>query len=117
MSALIEVDGYKDYFVVGAEPEMCCHLRHKSRKIYRFNSEMTLHDANITRFSQWRKRANRVGFTFALAAKEHGKSSEKFGARSALRALFWSGLLGFILILSTIQPVMLSALLFTHYKS
>jgi glycosyltransferase involved in cell wall biosynthesis len=110
-SALIEVDGYKDYFVAGEEPEMCYRLRHKGRKIYRINAEMTLHDANITRFSQWWKRSNRAGFAFALGAKEHGKASERFGVRSALRPLIWSGLLGCILLLSITEPVMLFALL------
>jgi glycosyltransferase involved in cell wall biosynthesis len=108
---LIEVDGYKDFFVAGEEPEMCYRLRKNGWKIYRLDEEMTLHDANITRFGQWWKRANRAGFAFALSAKEHGKGSEKFGVRSALRALIWSGLLGCILLLSTIDPVMLFAVL------
>jgi glycosyltransferase involved in cell wall biosynthesis len=108
---LIEVDGYKDFFVAGEEPEMCYRLRQKSWQIYRFNAEMTLHDANITKFSQWWKRANRAGFAFALSAKEHGKASEKFGVRRALRSLIWSGLLGCIVFLSIIEPVMLFTLL------
>jgi glycosyltransferase involved in cell wall biosynthesis len=110
MSALIEVDGYKDFFVAGEEPEMCYRLRQNTWKIYRLDAEMTLHDANITRFGQWWKRANRAGFAFALAAKEHGKASERFGVRRALRALIWTGLLGCILLLSMIEPVMLFAL-------
>ena len=108
---LIEVNGYKDFFVAGEEPEMCYRLRHKGWQIYRLDEEMTLHDANITRFSQWWKRANRAGFAYALTAKEHGQSSEKFGVRRALRSLIWSGLLGCILLLSIIEPVMLFALL------
>jgi glycosyltransferase involved in cell wall biosynthesis len=107
---LIEVDGYKDFFVAGEEPEMCYRLRQKSWQIYRLNAEMTLHDANITRFSQWWKRANRAGFAFALSAKEHGKGSERFGVRRAVRPLIWSGLLGCIVLLSIIEPVMLFAL-------
>jgi glycosyltransferase involved in cell wall biosynthesis len=111
VQCLIEVDGYMDFFVAGEEPEMCYRLRQKAWKIYRLDEEMTLHDANITRFGQWWKRANRAGFAFALSAKEHGKGSEQFGVRSALRALIWSGLLGCILLLSITEPVMLFALL------
>jgi glycosyltransferase involved in cell wall biosynthesis len=111
VQCLIEVDGYKDFFVAGEEPEMCYRLRQKGWKIYRLDEEMTLHDANITRFSQWWRRANRAGFAFALGAKEHGKASEKFGVRRALRSLIWSGLLGCILLISIIKPVMLFALL------
>jgi GT2 family glycosyltransferase len=108
---LIEVDGYKDFFVAGEEPEMCYRLRQESWQIYRLDEDMTLHDANITKFSQWWKRASRAGFAYALTAKEHGKSSERFGVRNALRSLIWSGLLGCIVLLSIIEPVMLFALL------
>ncbi len=108
---LIEVDGYKDYFVAGEEPEMCYRLRQNNWKIYRLDKEMTLHDANITRFSQWWKRAKRSGFAFALSAKEHGKGAEKYGVRRALRPIIWSGVLVLSIILSTIYPTALFALL------
>lgn len=111
VSALLEVDGYKDFFVAGEEPEMCYRLRNKGWKVYRIDEEMTLHDANITKFSQWWKRANRAGFAFALSAKEHGKEKEKFGVKRALRSLVWSGLLAFILLVSLFNPSMLIALL------
>ena len=111
VSALLEVNGYKDFFVAGEEPEMCYRLRNKGWKVYRIDEEMTLHDANITKFSQWWKRANRAGFAFALSAKEHGKEKEKFGVKRALRSLVWSGLLAFILLVSLFNPSMLIALL------
>lgn len=109
--ALLDVGGYKDYFIAGEEPEMCYRLRLKGWKIYRLNEEMTLHDANITKFSQWWKRANRAGFAFALSTKEHGRDNEKFGVRRTFRSLIWSGLLIGILLLSTIEPVILFGLL------
>ncbi|OUR61409.1 hypothetical protein A9Q74_09600 [Colwellia sp. 39_35_sub15_T18] len=110
-TCLQEVNGYKDYFVAGEEPEMCFRLRQNNWKIFRLDEEMTLHDANITRFAQWWKRANRAGFAFALSAKEHGRGNEKFGVRRALRSLVWSGLLLSTLLLSLFFPVMLLVLL------
>ena len=44
------------------------------------NRTMCLHDANITRFAQWWKRAN-----FVLSFKENCKGNEKFGVHRALR--------------------------------
>jgi glycosyltransferase involved in cell wall biosynthesis len=108
---LIEVNGYKDFFIAGEEPEMCYRLRQNNWKICRLDREMTLHDANITRFSQWWKRANRSGFAFALSAKEHGRGKEKFGVRRAIRPLIWTGLLVSILLLSIMNPLVLFALL------
>jgi len=108
---LVEVDGYKDFFVAGEEPEMCYRLRQNDWKIYRLDEEMTLHDADITRFSQWWKRANRAGFAFALSAKEHGKQSEQYCVRQAVRPLIWSGLLVIILLLGLFIPEVLLALI------
>ncbi|PKH85166.1 glycosyltransferase [Colwellia sp. Bg11-28] len=108
---LQEVNGYKDFFVAGEEPEMCYRLRQNNWKIFRLNEEMTLHDANITRFTQWWKRANRSGFAFALSAKEHGKEKEKYCVREAIRPLMWTGAFFTILILSLFSPFLLITLL------
>jgi GT2 family glycosyltransferase len=109
--ALQDVNGYTDYFIAGEEPEMCYRMRQSNWHIFRLDEEMTLHDANITHFRQWWKRANRAGFAFALSAKEHGQGNEKFGVRQALRSLIWSGLLVVILMASIVWPVFLFALL------
>jgi glycosyltransferase involved in cell wall biosynthesis len=110
VSALQDVNGYADHFIAGEEPEMCYRMRTKNWEIFRIDVEMTLHDANITHFTQWWKRANRTGFAFALSAKEHGKGSERFGVHQTLRSLVWSGLLVSILLFSLFSPLLLLAL-------
>jgi glycosyltransferase involved in cell wall biosynthesis len=107
---LIEVDGYKDFFVAGEEPEMCYRLRKNGWRICRLDEEMVLHDANMTKFSQWWQRAKRSGFAAALAAKEHGMGSERFGMREALRPLVWSGMFVCIILISIFIPVFSLAL-------
>jgi glycosyltransferase involved in cell wall biosynthesis len=111
VAALQDVNGYTEHFIAGEEPEMCYRMRKKNWGVFRLDTEMTLHDANITHFTQWWKRANRAGFAFALSAKEHGKGSERFGVHQTLRSLVWSGLLVGILLLGLFSPVMLLALL------
>jgi hypothetical protein len=98
---------------------MCCRLRQNNWKIFRLDEEMTLHVANITRFSQWWKRANRAGFAFALSAKAHSKGNEKFGVHRTLLPLVWSGALFGILLLGFFTPLILFALFFsiTNYKN
>jgi len=111
VKSLIQVDGYNTKFVAGEEPEMCFRLRQQKWKIYRIDHDMGLHDANITRFSQWWKRAKRSGLASALSVEEHGSSKERYGVRRLIRPLFWSSLLLITLILGAIYPVILTALL------
>jgi glycosyltransferase involved in cell wall biosynthesis len=108
--ALEDVNGYKNYFIAGEEPEMCYRMRKKNWEIVRIDEEMTLHDDNIISFTQWWKRANRAGFAFALSAKEHGKDSENFCVHQTLRSLIWTGLLATILLLGLYLPIVLFSL-------
>jgi len=50
---------------------------------------MTLHDAAMTRFGQWWKRATRTGYAFAEGAALHGATPERFWVREARRAWLW----------------------------
>jgi hypothetical protein len=58
--------------IAGEEPEMCVRLREKGWTIHRIDAEMTLHDAAITRFSQWWKRSLRSGHAYAQGYFLHG---------------------------------------------
>lgn len=50
---------------------------------------MTLHDAAMTRFSQWWRRSRRAGHAFAEGAALHGRGPERHWLRETRRALFW----------------------------
>ena len=54
---------------------------------------MTLHDAAMTRFSQWWQREIRSGYVFAQGAHLHGAPPEYHFAWESARAWFWGGLL------------------------
>ena len=57
--ALEAVGGYRDDLIAGEEPELCVRLRAAGWRIWRLDREMTLHDAAMTRFDQWWRRAVR----------------------------------------------------------
>lgn len=97
-SALVEVNGYRDDVIAGEEPEMCVRIRALGYKIYRLEADMTLHDANIHRFSQWWKRSVRCGFAYAQGAFLHGKKPEQHWVKQTLRACFWGGFLPLAII-------------------
>lgn len=70
-SAFEEVGGFDARLIAGEEPELCVRLRHAGWKIERLDAEMTLHDAAMTRFSQWWRRTKRSGHAFAEGASMH----------------------------------------------
>lgn len=62
VDAFRKAGGFNTELIAGEEPELCLRLRKAGWKILRIDAEMTLHDANITRFSQWWKRNVRGGY-------------------------------------------------------
>jgi len=88
-AALDEVGGYNPALIAGEEPEMCVRLRAKGWQIWRLEAEMTLHDAAMTRFAQWWKRARRGGHAYAEGAALHGSGPDLLGVAGQRRALIW----------------------------
>lgn len=88
-TALDEVGGYNPALIAGEEPEMCVRLRAKGWEVWRLDAEMTLHDAAMTRFSQWWKRTRRGGHAAAEGMALHGRPPERHGVAQVRRALVW----------------------------
>jgi GT2 family glycosyltransferase len=89
VKAFEAVGGFRDDLIAGEEPELCVRLRAKGWRIWRLESDMALHDAAITRFTQWWRRNTRSGYSFAQGAYLHGASPERHYARESLRTCFW----------------------------
>ena len=70
--AFLAAGGYRDDLIAGEEPELCLRLRRLGWSVWRLDEEMTLHDAAMTRFSQWWIRTRRAGHAFAEGAWLHG---------------------------------------------
>jgi glycosyltransferase involved in cell wall biosynthesis len=87
--AFERVGGYRDDLIAGEEPELCVRLRAAGWLVWRIDSEMTLHDAAMTRFAQWWRRAVRSGYAFAQGAQLHGKSPERHWVWESRRAWLW----------------------------
>ncbi len=93
MTALKKVGGFNSELIAGEEPELCMRLRQAGGKIMRIDADMTLHDAQITRFGQWWKRSVRSGLGFAQGAWLTRYNRERLWAREAFRSWFWGLLL------------------------
>lgn len=106
------VEGFDPTLIAGEEPELCVRLRKAGWDIWRIDREMTLHDADMTRFGQWWQRARRGGHASAEGAAMHGAPPERHGVAPTRRALLWGLVLPLLVIVGAlITPFALLLLL------
>lgn len=86
---LDQVGGYRENLIAGEEPEMCYRIRQKGWRIWRLTDEMTRHDADMTKFSQWWQRSRRAGHTYAEGAALHGAGPECYRIGERRRTIIW----------------------------
>lgn len=89
LTALSEADGYNDDLIAGEEPDLCLRLGRAGWQVRRIDAAMTLHDANILRFSNWWKRARRAGYAYAMHVSLHGRRSLAGRRRALVSILLW----------------------------
>lgn len=89
LKAFDQVSGYDPTLIAGEEPELCVRLRLEGWRVVRLDSEMTLHDAAMTRFEQWWRRAVRAGHAYAEGAAIHASGPFRHNVREVRSTLFW----------------------------
>jgi GT2 family glycosyltransferase len=87
--AFENMQGFRADLIAGEEPELCVRFRAAGWRIWRLDQEMTLHDAAMTKFSQWWKRTMRAGHAFAEGAYLHGAPPERHWVNESRRAWIW----------------------------
>ncbi|PKP68869.1 MAG: glycosyl transferase [Alphaproteobacteria bacterium HGW-Alphaproteobacteria-5] len=91
VAAFVQAKGYDPAVIAGEEPELCHRLRGLGWRIWRIDSPMTIHDADMHHARQWWTRAVRSGFGYAQVWR---KTSKGTGGGLYLRplasALFWT---------------------------
>ncbi len=88
-SAVREVEGYDPRLSAGEDPEFAYRLHKAGHRIFRVDADMTLHDAAITRFSQWWRRTKRSGYAYAQVSTLHARKEERLWQKDTRRALLW----------------------------
>jgi GT2 family glycosyltransferase len=105
LAAVRAVGGFREGLIAGEEPELCLRLRRAGWDVWRLDAEMTWHDAAMTRFGQWWRRARRAGHAFAEGAALHGAGPERHWVAETRRALAWGlGLPLLALALGALAP-------------
>jgi len=104
--ALDAAGGYPDEMIAGEEPDLSMRLGALDWRIECLPAEMTLHDAAMTRFGQWWRRAERSGHAYAeLDARHPGEWRRRVRA-----ALFWGaavpgGAVALLLVAALVRSV------------
>lgn len=89
VSAFEAADGYREDVIAGEEPELAVRLRKADWRIWRVDADMTFHDANILRFSQWWRRTLRGGYAYALGTYLHGAPPVRHWRADTISIAFW----------------------------
>ena len=108
--ALEQAKGFREDLIAGEEPELCVRLRGLGWKIWRLDAEMTLHDAAMTRFSQWWRRSVRTGHAFAEGAHLHGARPERHWVRETRGARIWALAVPLVIVVGVVFWSPLAAL-------
>jgi GT2 family glycosyltransferase len=84
-----QAGGYREDLIAGEDPELGVRLRQAGWRIVRLDAAMTLHDAGMTRFSQWWRRTMRAGYAYAEGSALHGAPPERHWVKETRRAWIW----------------------------
>lgn len=67
-----EIGGFDAGLICSEDEDFVLRLRKAGHMARRLPTDMTIHDANMTRFSQWWRRTLRAGHGFAEVGRRHG---------------------------------------------
>ena len=92
-SALAQLEGYDPGLIAGEEPELCRRLRALGYRIVHIDAPMTRHDLNMTRFSQYWRRATRAGYAYSEVSNRFQGTADPMwlheSRRNMRRGSFW----------------------------
>lgn len=83
------VGGYDPRVIAAEDDELCIRLRRRGGKVWRLELDMAWHDAAMSRFGQWWRRAVRAGHAFAQVNAMHGGPPLFYFRREVRSALVW----------------------------
>lgn len=113
--AFEEVQGFNPTVIAGEEPDLCYRLRKKNWSIFRLDHPMTLHDAAITRFSQWWKRCVRTGHAYAQGYALHAQDGQLYCLKESVKSWLWAFIFPVIVLILALTINKAIFIMFTAY--
>ena len=117
VAAVKAAGGYRDDLIAGEEPELCVRLRANGGRVLRLPTEMTLHDAAMTRFRQWWTRNVRAGHAFAEVSHLHAHSPFGIWKREVRSNFVWGLIVPALAIVAAPFTLGLSLVLLLAYPA
>lgn len=102
VAALRQVDFYNAAMIAGEDTELSMRLRKCGWRLRRIDAEMTIHDAAITRFSQWWSRTRRSGHAYGEMAFLHPDARDPNWPHMVRSIVFWGGIMPMVLLISVL---------------
>jgi GT2 family glycosyltransferase len=81
--------GFRPEVIAAEDDEFCVRVRAEGWKIAMLDAPMARHDADLTRWSQWWKRARRAGHAYAQVAALHGRNHERYFVHDRRKIWIW----------------------------
>jgi cellulose synthase/poly-beta-1,6-N-acetylglucosamine synthase-like glycosyltransferase len=91
VAALRQVNFYNASMIAGEDTELSMRLRKAGWRLLRIDAEMTVHDAEMTRFRQWWRRTRRSGHAYAEMAHLHPDARAPNWPRIVRSIAVWGG--------------------------
>jgi GT2 family glycosyltransferase len=89
------VGGFDPSIIAAEDDDLCLRVRAQGFRVVRIDAAMCEHDAAMTRFSQWWRRAVRAGYAFAQVGERH----RGYFRRERLRVAFWAFVLPLMVLM------------------
>ncbi|TCM20817.1 GT2 family glycosyltransferase [Novosphingobium sp. PhB165] len=83
------VGGFREDLIAGEEPDLCCRIRRCGWTIRQLDMDATIHDAAMTRFSQWWQHNRRTGYALAEGLALRGTFDPAL-RRRVMRNVIWA---------------------------
>jgi cellulose synthase/poly-beta-1,6-N-acetylglucosamine synthase-like glycosyltransferase len=110
VAALRQVGSFNPAMIAGEDTELAMRLRKAGWRLRRLDAEMALHDANITRFSQWWGRALRSGHAFGEMAFLHPDARDPNWPGTVRSIVTWGAILPAMLLCACVLAIVLKGL-------
>ena len=107
--------GFNADVIAGEDSEFGVRLSLVGYHVTKIDHDMAIHDANMTTFAQWWKRAVRAGHAIGQRAHLNGKTAVKDCVRERKSTLFWGVLVPFLALILLIPTRGVSILLLLAY--
>jgi GT2 family glycosyltransferase len=114
-TAFDAVNGYASEVIAAEDDDLAIRLRQNGGRLWRLDTTCVLHDAAITDFGTYWRRALRCGHAYAQVSERWGATSEKKFVRETRSALIWGAAVPSVAVLAAVPTHGISLLSFGKY--